>query len=135
MCDWPIVHGIPRWLPALSYTHAEAKALLREGASIVVNAALQTACLQTQQHCAASSCSVMCQSINQCLQSLCTVDIPLGFIAVGHSNVLRQACGQNIGFRCACHAVHGVMSVWLLQGMSMLRRVMATTTGMVMTQR
>ena len=76
-------------------------------------------------------------SLNQSMLagSVCSRHSSLGSIAVSHCNVLCQACGQNIGFRCACHAVHALMSFWLLQGMSMLRRVMATTTGMVMTQR
>ncbi len=76
-------------------------------------------------------------SVNQSMpaESMYSKHSSLGIIAVGRCNVLQQACGQNIGFRCACYAVHAEMSVWLLQGMSMLRHVMATTTGMVMTQR
>ena len=35
--DWPSVHGIPRWLPALMYIPAKAKTLPREGASALVS--------------------------------------------------------------------------------------------------
>ncbi len=35
-CDWPSIHGIPRWLPAYNDIPAVAKALLHEGALALV---------------------------------------------------------------------------------------------------
>ncbi len=34
--DWPVVHGIPQWLPAYTYIPAKAKALPHERASALV---------------------------------------------------------------------------------------------------
>ena len=81
----------------------------------------------------AALCSVKLQRDGSLNQSM-----PAGSARSTHSSlasIAAMCCVKRvvIGFRC--HAVHALMSLWLLQGMSMLRRVMATTTGMVMTQR
>ncbi len=60
-CDWPIVHGVPQWLPAYIYIPAEAKTLPVRGHWLLCNSASSSvyACgVQTLHMCRLNALSV-----------------------------------------------------------------------------